>query len=172
VTLEVGAGSGLNLPFYPAGVTRLLFLDPSRRLLEIGRRRSRSASMAIAWIEGSAEAIPLADRVADSVVTTWTLCTIGDPARALLEIRRVLKPEGRLLFVEHGRAPAPGVRAWQDRLTPVWRRLSGGCHLNRPIDALLLAGGFALERLDAGYGRGPRPFMYLYRGVARPSAVA
>jgi SAM-dependent methyltransferase len=125
--------------------------------------------MTVEWIEGQAEAIPLGRGVADTVVTTWTLCSIADPIRALGEVRRVLQPEGRLLFVEHGRAPDPGVRTWQARLTPTWRRVAGGCHLDRPIETLLKAAGFTLEMLSTGYGVGPRPFAYLYRGVARPA---
>lgn len=122
--------------------------------------------MPVKWLEACAEQIPLADGMADTLVTTWTLCTIPDPHRALREMRRVLKPEGPLLFIEHGLSPDPHVRVWQDRLTPLWRRVGGGCHLNRSIDALFLQGGFAIERVETGYGAGPRPFVYLYRGVA------
>jgi ubiquinone/menaquinone biosynthesis C-methylase UbiE len=99
-------------------------------------------------IEGSAEEIPLEDAIIDTVVTTWTLCTIPDASRALKEMRRVLKPEGRLLFVEHGRAPDSNVAWWQDRLTPIWKRLGGGCHLNRAIKSLIQGAGFRLERLE------------------------
>jgi len=169
VVVEIGVGSGLNLPFYGPGVARLYGLDPSPPLLRMAKRGAATRAMPIEWIEGIAEAIPLDDRMADTVVTTWTLCTIPDPVRALGEMRRVLRPDGRLLFVEHGRTPEPGVRAWQDRLTPLWRRIGGGCHLNRPIDALFVAGGFRLDTLSAGYGAGPRPFTYLYRGIARPA---
>lgn len=169
VVVEVGIGSGLNLPFYEPRVQRLYALDPSATLLRMARRRARRLPVPVEWIEGPAEAIPLDDRIADTVVTTWTLCTIPDPLRALGEMRRVLKPEGRLLFIEHGRAPEPAVRAWQDRLTPLWRRVAGGCHLNRRIGDVLRAGGFDLESLSAGYGVGPRPLAYLYRGVARPA---
>jgi SAM-dependent methyltransferase len=169
VVLEVGVGSGLNLPFYGADVRRLHALDPSPALLDMARRRGRTVQVPIEWVEGSAEAIPLADGVADTVVTTWTLCSIPDPARALREMRRVLAPGGRLLFIEHGRAPG-AVGTWQTRLTPLWRRVSGGCHLDRQIDVLIAAGGFAVDTLSVGYGVGPRPFAYLYRGIARPAA--
>jgi ubiquinone/menaquinone biosynthesis C-methylase UbiE len=102
------------------------------------------------------------------VVTTWTLCTIGDPVKALGEMRRVLKPGGRLLFVEHGRAPDARVRRWQDRLTPVWKPLAGGCHLNRRIDALIHDAGFRIERMEIGYLNRMKPFSFLYEGSARP----
>jgi SAM-dependent methyltransferase len=104
------------------------------------------------------------------VVTTWTLCTIADVGRGLHEIRRVLRRDGRLIFIEHGRSPDPGVVRWQDRLTPVWRRVAGGCHLNRPIEALIAAGGFELAELERSYSAGPRVGAYLYRGVARVGA--
>lgn len=102
----------------------------------------------------------------DTVVSTWTLCTIPDPVAALSEMRRVLKPEGRLIFIEHGRSPDPRVRAWQERLTPLWRRLGGGCNLNRKIDELIVDAGLTITRLETGYGRGPKVAAYLYRGCA------
>lgn len=119
-------------------------------------------------IEGSAEAIPLENGSVDTVVTTWTLCSIPDAGRALREIYRVLNPAGRLLFVEHGRAPEPNVCWWQDHLTPVWKRLGGGCHLNRPIKMLIEDAGFRFERCETGYMRGPKPMTFMYEGSARP----
>jgi ubiquinone/menaquinone biosynthesis C-methylase UbiE len=117
--------------------------------------------------EGRAEELPLDDRSVDSVVMTWTLCSVAEPARALAEIRRVLRPGGALIFIEHGRAPEAQVRGWQDRLTPAWRRLAGGCHLNRPIDQLIEAAGFRLAELETGYlVKGPRPLTFHYRGRA------
>jgi SAM-dependent methyltransferase len=169
VVVEVGVGSGLNLPFYPPTVEKLYALDPSPELLRRARCRAARVSFSVEFIEGSAEAIPLDREVADTVMMTWTLCTIPDPATALVELRRVLKRDGRLLFIEHGRAPEPRVRAWQARLTPLWRRIGGGCHLDRPVDGLLAEAGFETERVATGYGKGPRPFAYLYRGVARRS---
>ena len=115
----------------------------------------------------SAEAVPLEDRSVDTVVTTWTLCSIPDPRRALDEMRRVLRHGGRLLFVEHGLAPDPKVRWWQDRLTPTWKHVGGGCHLNRAIADLIEAAGFEFERLDTGYMRGPKPMTFMYEGSAR-----
>ena len=113
-------------------------------------------------------AIPIEDRSIDTVVTTWTLCTIPDAARALIEMRRVLKPSGQLLFVEHGMAPEASVRGWQNWLTPAWKRISGGCHLNRPIRSMIAGAGFDFERLEAGYMPGLKPMAFLYEGSARP----
>jgi ubiquinone/menaquinone biosynthesis C-methylase UbiE len=165
--LEIGVGSGLNLPFYGAATTDVVGLDPSVKLLWMARKAAHKTMRGIALLEGSAEAVPLEDRSVDTVVTTWTLCTIPDVHRALGEMRRVLKPTGRLLFVEHGRSPDARVRRWQDRLTPVWRRISGGCHLNRPIAQLLEEAGFRIEQLENSYMPGPKPMTYMYEGSAR-----
>jgi ubiquinone/menaquinone biosynthesis C-methylase UbiE len=164
--LEVGVGSALNVPFYGPDVTALWGLDPSLALWRIGRRRLGRLPFPLRFIAASAERIPLRDASVETVVSTWTLCTIPDPAAALAEMRRVLTPDGRFVFVEHGRAPDPSVQRWQDRLAPLWRRVSGGCHLDRPIDALVVAAGFRLDELERGYGRGPRPLDYLYKGRA------
>jgi len=166
--LEIGIGSGLNLPFYARKAERVIGLDPSPKLLSMARQAARRSMGAVEFLEGSAEAIPLADRSVDTVVTTWTLCSIPNASGALGEMRRVLKPGGRLLFVEHGRSPDPSVRRWQDVLTPVWKRIGGGCHLNRTIGALIEAAGFQFERIDTGYMRGPRPLTFMYEGGARP----
>lgn len=166
--LEIGIGSGLNLPFYSRNVASVIGLDPSPKLLAMARRHPRPQASAVEFVEGSAEAIPLEDVSIDTVVTTWTLCSIPDAGRALAEMRRVLKPGGRLLFVEHGRAPEPSVRWWQNHLTPAWKRLGGGCHLNRAIGTLIEGAGFQFERLEMGYMRGPKPMTYMYEGSARP----
>jgi len=166
--LEIGIGSGLNLPFYAQRAQQVIGLDPSPRLLAMARGAGRQLEGAIELVEGSAEAVPLEDRSVDTVVTTWTLCSIPDPRRALAEMRRVLKPRGRLLFVEHGLAPDPKVRWWQDRLTPAWKRVGGGCHLNRAIAQLIEEAGFQFERLDSGYMRGPKPMTFMYEGRAAP----
>jgi ubiquinone/menaquinone biosynthesis C-methylase UbiE len=167
--LEIGLGSGLNLPFYSGSVRALYGLEPSAVLQRMARKRSLRARFPVELIAGSAEDIPLEGESVDSVVTTWTLCSIRDPVKALGEMKRVLKPGGQLVFIEHGRSPDAGVVAWQDRLTPLWRPVAGGCHLNRPIDALIAGAGFGLERFEAAYARGPRLFSYLYKGVARKS---
>lgn len=165
--LEIGAGSGLNFPLYGSDVERVLALEPSWKLLAMARRAVGNTTRPVEFLDASAEAIPLPDRSVDTVVTTWMLCTIPDVARALAEMRRVLKPGGRLLFVEHGRWPDPGVRRWQDRLTPLWTRLGGGCHLNRGIADLIEKAGFRIEHLDTGYMRGPKPMTFMYEGRAR-----
>lgn len=110
--------------------------------------------------------LPLSDRSIDTVVIPWTLCSIPDPLKALRQMKRVLKPNGRLIFIEHGRAPDSRVATWQDRLTPVWKRVGGGCHLNRKIDALLMESGFAIDELRTTYLPGPRPITYTYQGFA------
>jgi len=161
--LEIGVGAGANLPFYGPGVGEVFGLDPSERLL-----RKALKTGAFNPLEASAEAIPLDAGSVDTVVTTWTLCSIPDSHAALSEMRRVLKPGGRLLFVEHGLSPDPRVRWFQDTLTPVWRRIGGGCHLNRPIDALIREAGWKMEKIDTGYLRGPNPMTYMYEGSARP----
>ncbi|HYT69002.1 MAG TPA: class I SAM-dependent methyltransferase [Vicinamibacterales bacterium] len=167
--LEIGIGSGLNLPFYADAAIQIIGLDPSAKLLAMARAgHPGTATRPIELIEGSAETIPLEDKSIDTVVTTWTLCTIPDVNAALREMRRVLKPSGALLFVEHGRSPDEKVRRWQDRLTPVWKRLGGGCHLNRPIRELLEDSGFRTELFETGYMKGPKPLTFMYEGRARP----
>jgi ubiquinone/menaquinone biosynthesis C-methylase UbiE len=165
--LEVGIGSGLNLPRYSSNVQQVIGLEPSPKLLGMARNAERR-SFPVDLIEGSAEEIPLEKGSVDTVVTTWTLCTIPDAGRALHEMRRVLKPGGRLLFVEHGRAPDPNVVWWQDRLTPIWKHMGGGCHLNRGIQSLIQGSGFRFDRLETGYMHGPNPMTFMYEGSARP----
>jgi ubiquinone/menaquinone biosynthesis C-methylase UbiE len=165
--LEIGMGSGLNLPFYGASVREVLGLEPAPRLVAMARRAARASTVPIALLEASAEAIPLEDRSVDSIVTTWTLCTIPQAGAALGEMRRVLRPGGRLLFVEHGLAVDAGVRKWQNRLTPAWRLLSGGCHLNRPVRAMIESAGFVCDYVETGYMPGPRPMTFMYEGSAR-----
>lgn len=165
--LEIGAGSGVNVPFYSPAAADVFALDPSPGLLALARKGA-SPNQNVTWIEGTAEAIPLDNQSVDTVLTTWTLCSIGDVRRALQEMRRVLKPSGQLFFVEHGRAPDAAVRRWQDRLTPLWRRVAGGCHLNRPVDHLIEQAGFVIATLATGYMQGPRIMTFMYEGSARP----
>lgn len=167
--LEIGIGSGLNLPFYPDTTSQLIGLDPQPRLLSMAHAARSAAPFAVELVEGSAEAIPLETNSVDTVVTTWTLCSIPDVPRALEEVRRVLRPSGRLLFVEHGRSPDAGVNRWQDRLTPLWKKIGGGCHLNRPILELIEASGLHVDRVATGYMKGPKPMTFMYEGCARPA---
>ncbi len=164
--LEVGIGSGLNLPFYGAAVERLTGVDPSPELLAKTRAKLPSLRFPVELVCRSAEALPASDASVDTVVTTWTLCSIPDPLAALREMKRVLKPGGRLLFVEHGFCPDGSVHVWQDRLNPVWRRISGGCNLNRKIDELLPAAGWTIATLTRDHLPGPRMMTHTYQGSA------
>jgi ubiquinone/menaquinone biosynthesis C-methylase UbiE len=164
--LEIGAGSGLNLPLYTAPARQVFALEPAPALISLARRYGHRATVPVVFIEASAEGIPLERASIDTIVTTWTLCSIPQAEVALNEMRRVLKPGGRLLFIEHGLAPDETVRRWQNRLTPVWRRISGGCHLNRPIQALIEDGGFRINQLTLGYMPGPKPMTFMYEGSA------
>ena len=165
--LEIGVGSGPNLPLYAADV-QVVGVEPSPRLLSMARAAVRKAGRSVELIEGSAEALPLDAGSIDTVVTTWTLCSIPDTAAALREVRRVLRPSGQWLFVEHGLSPDPGVRRWQHWLTPLNRRVAGGCHLDRPIRTLIEDAGFVIEHLEQGYMKGPKPMTFMYEGTARP----
>ena len=167
--LEIGVGSGLNLPFYPAPVREIVGLEPAPRLLAMSRRLASRSYLPVKFIEGSAEMIPLDDRSVDTVVSTWTLCTIPALSRALEEMRRVLTSGGQLLFVEHGAAPDDNVRKCQDRLTPAWKRIGGGCHLNRLIPTILESAGFTITSLETGYMKGLKPMSFLYEGRAKPN---
>ena len=166
VVLEVGVGSGLNLPFYTAGVTRLHAMDSSAELLAMARPKATDLPFPVEFLQQNVERIPLEDTSVDTVVVTWSLCSILDPASALREMRRVLKADGTFIFVEHGLAPDAGVRKWQNRLTPLWRTMAGGCHLNRPIDDLIGDAGFTMTTLKTEYIRGPRVATYMYEGRA------
>jgi len=170
--LEVGVGSGLNFSFYGKQVEIVFGIDPSPRLLAIARRRADVAGVRAELLQGFATAIPLADSTIDTMVMTWALCSITDPPAALREMRRVLKPDGALLFVEHGLSPEPGVERWQHRLTPIWCRLAGGCHLDRKMDDLIRSAGFDLTELRTEYASGPRPMTYMYLGSAQSAVCA
>lgn len=165
--LEVGIGTGRNLPYYrPEQIKCLCGIDPG--LHPKAGKRAKAAGLEITPMPLSAEKIPVDDHSFDCVVSTFTLCTIPDVGAALAEMRRVLAPGGKLLFLEHGAAPDPGVRRWQDRITPFWKPLAGGCNLNRQISDLIGAAGFKIESLDHRYHPGPRFLTYLYSGVATP----
>ena len=148
----------------------MIGIDPSPGLLERARKHTPWTHFPVRLRLARAEELPLDSGSIDTVVMTWTLCSIGRPDRALAEVRRVLKPGGALLFVEHGRAERPSVQRWQDRLTPLWRRIAGGCHLNRRIDRLIGDAGLTLERIETGYlVSGPKALTYHYRGRATPA---
>lgn len=164
--LEIGVGSGMNLPLYTNLAREIVGLDPHPKLLAMAVQKTARVPFRI--VEGSAESIPLDDRSADTVVMTWTLCSIPNAIMALQEIRRVLKPTGEFLFVEHGLSPDEGVRRWQHRLTPWWKSIAGGCHLDRPIAELVEAAGFQLRGIEMGYMRGPKPLTFMYEGTALP----
>ena len=164
--VEVGFGSGLNVPHYPPAVTRVRAVDPATVARKLAARRIAASPVPIDFVGLGGEKLPLETDTVDHVLTTWTLCTIPDVARALREIRRVLRPDGRFHFLEHGRSPDPRVARWQDRLTPLQRRLGGGCHLNRPIDDLVTGAGFQIDQQENFYLKGPKAFGYMYEGIA------
>ncbi len=165
--LEIGFGSGLNVPHYPAAVDSVLAVEPSDVAWRLAqpRREASSATITRAGLDG--QRLDAADHSVDAALSTFTLCTIPDLSTALAEVRRVLRPGGALHFLEHGRAPDPRVRAWQRRLNPLQARCGGGCRLDRAIDEALTAAGFRLNDLWTGYGpTRPRAMAYLYAGRA------
>jgi ubiquinone/menaquinone biosynthesis C-methylase UbiE len=169
--LEIGIGTGLNLPYYDAGrVERLIGLDPSETSWRLAGERAARLGFEVEFIGLPGEEIPLGDGSVDTVLVTFALCTIPDPVAALRGMARVLRAGGRLIFCEHGKAPDPGVCRWQDRINALWRRIAGGCNLNRDIPATLERGGFRLGELQRGYLPGTPKFAgYNYWGCARPA---
>lgn len=165
--LEIGIGTGLNLGFYDSTKVRAVVgVDPAAQMQALARRRAANIGIPVEMVALELGQIRAADASFDSIVCTFTLCTIPEPVAALEEMRRVLKPGGQLLFAEHGRSPDLKVRLWQDRLTPLWKPLAGGCHLNRDIPALIAAGGFHIREVQAGYLKGPRPMTWVWHGWA------
>lgn len=168
--LEVGIGTGLNMRWYDKSrVSKITGLDPALQMHPLARERIAQVGLDVELLGLSAEKIPRPDASFDTVLVTYTLCTIPDALAALKEMRRVLAPGGRLLFCEHGRAPDESVRRWQGRLQPLWGKLAGGCHLRRDIAVLLREAGFQLPDLHTRYLSGPRPFTFHYWGEALPA---
>jgi ubiquinone/menaquinone biosynthesis C-methylase UbiE len=164
--LEIGFGSGLNVPYYPASLERVQAVDPAAVGRKLATKRAAACPVPIDHIGTDAQTLPTDDASVDSVLSTWTLCTIPDASRALAEIRRVLRPGGAFHFVEHGLAPDPAVARLQQRLTPLQHRAFGGCHLNRRIDQMVATAGLELTRMDTHYMKGPRALGYTFEGVA------
>jgi SAM-dependent methyltransferase len=167
--LEIGFGSGRNLPYLPDGVTRVLAVDPAVVGQRLAARRVTERGLPVDYIGLDGARLPLEDESIDHVLSTWTLCTIPDVDQALAEVRRVLRPGGSLHFLEHGRSPDHRVERWQDRLTPIQRRVFGGCHLNRSIDDQVAASGLALTSLETFYMKGSKVMGFMYQGVATKS---
>lgn len=167
--LEIGMGSGLNLPFYnQATVKRIFALEPSDQLRKNAMRMIEKINIPVELSAHGAESIPLENQSMDTIVTTFTLCSITDIERALREMHRVLKTDGTLMFCEHGRAPENHIQRWQDRINPYWKKLAGGCNINRDIHALIKQAGFSINESHCDYMQGPKTFSYIYKGIARP----
>lgn len=164
--LEIGFGSGLNVPHYPAGITRVRAIDPATVGRKLAARRTAASPVPVDFVGLDAQRLPVDDASVDHVLSTWTLCSIADAEQALAEIGRVLRPGGTLHFAEHGLAPDPKVARMQHRLTPLQRRVAGGCHLDRPIDKLIAASGLAFTSLETYYMQGPKAFSYTFEGTA------
>jgi ubiquinone/menaquinone biosynthesis C-methylase UbiE len=168
VVLEIGIGSGLNLPFYQsANIEKLYGLDPSSELNELAKKVALKHQIPVEFILAGAENIPLPDNHVDTVMLTYTLCTIPDVPAANREIRRVLKPGGRMIFCEHGAAPDQNVARWQNRINPVWGKIAGGCNLNRDIPGLITQAGFSIQSMQEMYLPSTPKFAgYNYWGTA------
>lgn len=164
--LEIGIGSGLNLPHYSDEVTSITGLDPAAELTVMAQDRASSASAPVDVLQVSGEEIPADDASYDSLVCTWTLCSIPNVYQALKEMHRVVKPGGSFFFVEHGLAPDTSVQGWQRRIEPVWKIIGGGCHLTRKADELIQDAGFILPELESGYQPGPRWAAFMMHGMA------
>jgi len=164
--LEVGFGSGLNVPHYPSSVDRVQAVDPATVGRKLATKRVTASAVNIEYVGLDGQILSIESSSIDHALVTWSLCTIPDVDRALREILRVLRRGGKLHFVDHGRSPDPKVAHWQDRLTPLQGRLGGGCHLNRQIDELVAKAGFEMSRIENYYMRGPKPYSYMFEGLA------
>ncbi|MCX7619334.1 MAG: class I SAM-dependent methyltransferase [Acidimicrobiales bacterium] len=164
--VELGFGSGPNVPLYPAEVDRVLAVEPSARARELAQRRIAASSVEVTFVGLDGQSIPIDDRIADCVLSTWTLCTIPDVDAALAEVKRVLKPGGRFFFLEHGLSTDPKVARWQHRLTPIQRKIAGGCHLDRDIEKIVRDAGFGFERYTTFTIGRPKVMNFMYTGVA------
>ena len=165
--LEIGIGSGLNLPHYADAVESIVGVDPAEELTTKAKARADAIAVPVDVIGVSGESIPVASESFDTVVCTWTLCSIPEPEAAVQEMYRALKPGGRLIFVEHGRSEEPTVAKWQRRIEPLWKVLAGGCHLTRRADDLLRSGGFQIEQFTSGYEPGPKIAAFMMHGLAK-----
>ena len=163
----IGVGSGLNFQFYDSSNVEYIWgLDPSAQMRKMAEKRAAGSEIEVEFIGLSGEEIPLESNSADTVLVTYTLCTIPDVFKALSEMRRVLKPRGEFIFCEHGLAPDECVRRWQDRINPVWKQVAGGCNLNRRIQNLIDQGGFKIDNIETMYLPGWKPVSFNYRGSA------
>lgn len=167
IVLEIGIGSGQNLPHYnPNKVSKIIGVDPDEHIWKRSAQRRQNSPIEIERIGLSGEDIPLETNIADSVVVTYSLCTIPDPIKALLEMKRILKPSGKILFSEHGKAPDEKVHLWQNRIDPVWKKIAGGCHSGRDIPDLFKQAGLKFDDLNEMYIPGPKVLGYNYWGIA------
>ncbi len=169
--VEIGFGSGLNVPYYPTEVDVVLAVEPAAVARRLAEKRVAASRVPVEHVGLDGQHLPLDDKSCDAALCTFTLCTVPDPALALSEVRRVLRPEGTLHFLEHGLAPDPGVVRWQHRMEPIQKRVADGCHLTRDATALVEAAGFRLTRRDQRYGRGPKPWNYITIGVGTTSST-
>ncbi len=168
--LEIGIGSGLNLEYYPATTNSITGLDPAVEITELAQQRIEDIDIPVELLNLSSEEIPADDGRFDTIVCTWTMCSIPNIYQAVREMYRVLKPGGKFIFIEHGLSPDNNIAKWQARIEPAWKVIGGGCHLSRKADELLLDGGFRMDSLDSGYLPGPKFAAFMYRGVAsKPS---
>lgn len=164
--VEIGFGSGLNMPAYPSEVELVYAVEPSATARHIAEPRIADSPVRVEHVALRGESIPLEDDSCDGALSTFTLCTIPDVDRALAEVRRVLRPGGRFHFLEHGLSPEPSVATWQRRMEPLQKRVADGCHLTREPTALVRSAGFEIERSESRYATGPRPWTWMTEGIA------